>query len=108
MIFYVSFTNQSSQLPLIINASSWSSCLAYCEGTGNPLQSIQYLPNAVANNNVTGITNCYQVLVRNAQAEQVNHYVWETDFNSLTTWIESQQFSQVLTIQNSNKSYVVV
>ena len=107
MNFLVTLGAVSSQEQYVINAPSWSSCLAYCEGTQQPIFSIQLLPNSIINYNVSG-TNCFIVSGKNAQGVQENHYVWESNFESLSAWVELQGFQTVNTVQSSNKTYVVV
>jgi hypothetical protein len=95
-----------TQEQLVISAPSWSACLAYCEGTGKPIQNIQLISAQIINYNVEG-TNCYTVsALKNAITE--NHLVWESNFDTLNTWIESQGFSSVQLVITSNKAYVVV
>ncbi len=109
MNFLVTFNSPTQQQTIeVINASSWATCLAYCEGKGLDIFQIQQLPNAVIFDNVSGSTNCFQVVAKNSSNVLVNNYVWETDFDSLTTWIDLQGFQSIQSILLSNKSYVVV
>ena len=97
----------SSQQQVVISANTWSSALAYCEGTGLQINSIQLVNQATIHYNVPG-TNSYQVTALDSQGVQVNNIVWETDFDSLTAWMDSQGYQTIKTVQQSNKSYVVV
>ena len=109
MNFLVTFNSPTQQQTIeVVNASSWATCLAYCEGTGLDIFQIQQLPNAVIFHNVPGSTSCYQVVAKNASNVLINNYVWETDFDSLTAWIDLQGFQSVQSVQFSNKSYVIV
>lgn len=97
----------TSQTQYVISASSWSSCLAYCEGTGLQINTIQLINQATLHYNVPG-TNSYQITAVDSEGVTVNNIVWETDFDSLTTWVDSQGYQSVKTVQQSNKTYVVV
>ena len=107
MNFTISLGTGNLQEFSIVNASSWSNCLAYCEGTGLQINSIQFIPNSIIVHN-TETTNCFQVLAKSSEGTNTNYLVWENTFDDLTTWINSQSFQSVLSIQLSNKSYVVV
>lgn len=107
MNFLVQLNGESGQEQRVINASSWSTCLAYCEGTGLTILTIQSIPNAIVNYNVSGNT-CYNVSAINSEGGLESHYVWESNFADVSTWVESQGFQSVNIIQSSNKSYVVV
>ena len=107
MNFLAILGTPQSQQQFVISANSWSSCLAYCEGTGQEIISIQHLINGSFYPNVSG-TNCYQVAATNSSNQLINNWVWETSFDSLTTWIDAQGFLSVVSVQFSNKTYVVV
>jgi hypothetical protein len=104
---YMNFLATLSQQQYVISANTWSECLAYCEGTGLDITSIQLIPQAITHYNVAG-TNSYQVTALDSEGSQINNIVWETDFNSLSTWLDSQGYESIRTIQQSNKTYVVV
>ena len=106
MNFLVVFGTGTPQ-QYIVSANTWSSCLAYCEGTGKEIQSIGTLSKVTFFPNVSG-TNSYQVTCSNAQGDLKNLVVWETNVDSLLTWLDSQGYNSIKTIQQSDKSYVVV
>ncbi len=107
MNFLATIGTAQAPQQLVISASSWSSCLAYCEGTGEPIQNILQLQTFIINHNVSG-TNCYLVSAVKTLGSVENHYVWEDSFDSLNNWIELQGFLSVQQVQYSNKAYVVV
>ena len=89
MNFQVSFSNSPVVIKLI-NAPSWSSCLAYCEGTGLVLNNISlYNGEIVINDNTT--TNCYTVTLSSDTTNVYSFYqVFDENYNTLQTWINSQ------------------
>jgi|688.fasta_scaffold116152_7 hypothetical protein len=110
MNFLVTFTNSGTQINKLINANSWSSCLAYCEGTGFDINNIVKLSS-----NVSVILkdptseNCYNVnLKSNSSNTNSNNFVFANDFNSLETWLADQTDITVMYIQLTQKSYVTV
>ena len=106
MNFQASFSNSPTVIKLI-NAPSWSSCLAYCEGTGLVLNNISlYNGEIVINDNTT--TNCYLVTLLSETMVNTNHVVFDTDYNTLQTWINAQTGKTCIGIRLSEKSYVVV
>ena len=93
----------------IINASSWSTCLAYCEGTGIDISHIINLANieVVVNDETT--TNCFQVTLKSSTTQLQNSYmVFDTSYNTLQTWIGTQTNKIVTNITLQQKTYVVV
>ena len=106
MNFQASFSNSPTVIKLI-NAPSWSSCLAYCEETGLVLNSMgSFNDEIVINDNTT--TNCYLVTLLSETIVNTNHVVFDTDYNTLQTWINAQTGKTCIGIRLSEKSYVVV
>ena len=107
MNFQASLGTGSTQEQRIINASSWSTCLAYCEGTGLNITNIQLLPNVNIVQLSTETTDCYQGTIKvNGVATQ--YFVWANSFDSYNTWFESLTNPVLQNIQFSNKLYVTV
>jgi hypothetical protein len=97
----------STQEQRIINASSWSTCLAYCEGTGLGILSIQLLPTVSIVQQDSGTNNCYSGTIKvNGVTNQ--YFVWANDFASFSTWYETLTNPVLQNLQNSNKLYVTV
>ena len=106
MNFQASFSNSPTVIKLI-NAPSWSSCLAYCEETGLVLNSMgSFNDEIVINDNTT--TNCYLVTLLSETIVNTNHVVFDTNYNTLQTWINAQTGKTCIGIRLSEKSYVVV
>lgn len=107
MNFQVNLGIAVAQEQRVINASSWSTCLAYCEGTGLDISNIQLLsvPNIVIFN--TGTTNCYFTNIK-FEGLNVVYMVWANDFNSFLTWFDTLTDSELINVQNQNKLYVTV
>ena len=110
MNFQATLTNSGTQVNKIINANSWSSCLAYCEGTGFDINFIsQIASNITVVLNDASSQNCYTVTFKsNSSSTGFNYFVFDTDFNSLETWLAAQTDAIVVGIQLSQKSYVTV
>ena len=107
MNFQSSLGTGSTQEQRIINASSWSTCLAYCEGTGIEIISIQLLPTVNIVQLDSETTECYQGSIKvNGVANQ--YFVWANSFDSFNTWFESLTNPVLQNIQFSNKLYVTV
>ena len=107
MNFLASFSG-SPTVTKIINAPSWSSCLAYCEGTGLGVISISTYNGQIVINDDTS-SNCYNVtLLSDASRVNLNYLVFDTDYNTLQNWINAQTGKSVLGLSVSEKSYVVV
>ena len=103
-------TLSNSQVNKIINANSWSACLAYCEGTGLNINSIVQLPSSTSVILKDPTTeNCYNVFLKsNSSTTNSNNFVFANDFNSLETWLADQTDVYVVNIQLTQKSYVTV
>ena len=107
MNFLVNLSSGVTQEQRIVNASSWSTCLAYCEGTGLTIVSIQSLPSSNIVQLSTETTDCYQGTIKvNGVASQ--YFVWANSFDSFNTWFESLTNPVLQNIQFSNKLYVTV
>ena len=93
----------------IINASSWSTCLAYCEGTGVDISQIWYLANTEVVINDETTTNCFQITLKSTTTQLQNTYmVFDTSYDALQTWIATQTNKTVISINLQQKTYVVV
>jgi hypothetical protein len=107
MNFQATFSGSPSVIK-IINAPSWSSCLAYCEGTGLGIVGINIWGATIVINDETS-TNCFLVtLLSEGTRVTTNYMVFDTDYNILQTWINAQTGKTVMGITLSEKSYVVV
>jgi hypothetical protein len=91
----------------IINAPSWSTCLAYCEGAGKDIQSIQLIPTSIIVLHDLNTTNCYTTVIK--INEVITQYVvWVHNFESFTTWLNTLSNPIIQSITNQNKLYVTV
>jgi hypothetical protein len=107
MNFIASFSG-SPTVTKLINAPSWSSCLAYCEGTGLGIIGISS-SNAQIVVVDDATSNCYSVgLVSDTTKVLSTYQVFDTNYNTLQTWINAQTGKTVIGITLSEKSYVVV
>ena len=108
MNFHVSLGEPSSQEQRIINASSWSSCLEYCEGTNKNILSIHLAaPSLTTVIHNEGTDNCYQVNIKN-EGVTSQYFVWANDFEAFTTWVNTLTNPKIQSLQNTNKLYVIV
>jgi len=107
MNFQVLLGEGASQESNFIVAPSWSSCLAYCEGTGKSFNGIQSLPNTQVVLINSGTTNCYQV---NLSVNGVNtpYSVWSETYASFNNWLDSLTGAELISLQFTNKLYVTV
>ena len=107
MNFQVILGEGASQETRIVNASSWSTCLAYSEGTGLQINGIQYLPTVNIVIIDSGTTNCYQL---NLKIDGVlsNYMVWALHYATFNTWLDSQTNADLTNLQLLNKLYVTL
>jgi hypothetical protein len=112
MNFQVTFsagTGPVNSLLEIVNAPSWSTCLAFCEGTGRAITQIMSLENTEVVVNDAISTNCYQVNLKSTTTQLLKSYmVFDTSYDSLQTWIAAQTDFSVASINLQQKTYVVV
>lgn len=94
----------------LVNASSWSNCLSFMEGTGESILSINKLPDAtivVINDQQT--TNCFSVrLEDNNTQTQTQYFIFELNFENLKNWLSQQTGKSVVSIILNERIYVVV
>lgn len=107
MIFQSSLGEGYLQEQRIINASSWSACLNYCEGTELTIIAIQLLPFVNIVQLDTETTECYQGTIK-VNGVPTQYLVWANSFDSFNTWFETLTNPVLQNIQFSNKLYVTV
>jgi hypothetical protein len=110
MNFLTSSQNNSLQVQRIIDANSWSNCVAFLEGTGEPIIQINKLSDSttIVLNNPSS-TICYNVLLQDTGSKTIYSYiVFDESYANLQTWISAQTGKKVLSIQESEKNYVTV
>ena len=107
MNFQASLGTGSTQEQRIINASSWSTCLAYCEGTGLNISAIQLLPTVNIVQLDLETTDCYQGTIK-VDGVATQYFVWANSFDSFNTWFDTLTNPVLQNIQFSNKLYVTV
>ena len=107
MNFLTILSSGATQEQRIINASSWSTCLAYCEGVGLTITSIQSMPLANIVIHDSGTNNCYNAFII-VGGVGINYVVWANSFESFNTWFETLTDAVLQNLQFSNKLYVTV
>jgi hypothetical protein len=104
MIFIINYRDQSSTL---LSATTWSDASAYVEGTGKEISTINQ-PNygtLVLNSPLS--SNFYQLILKNnSTGVSTSYFVFEEDYQSLTTWIESQANTEVTQLVHQQRNYV--
>jgi hypothetical protein len=104
MIFIINYRDQSSTL---LSAATWSDASAYAEGTGKEISSINQPNYATLVLNSPLSNNCYQLTLKDNQtSSSANYYVFEEDFQSLNSWIESQTNKEVTQLFAQQRNYV--
>lgn len=108
---FISETNNNGvEITRLINASSWSTCFAYLEGTGESISQILKTPDSLTV--VVGdpnTTDCYQVNLKDTVTQQsFNYIVFESTYQNLQNWISQQTDKKVNSIIYSQKTYVNV
>lgn len=110
MYFLVQSQSISSNNYRILNATSWSNCLSYMEGTGETIQQINSIPDSTSVIvNSPSSTNCYNVRLKEVSTgEAFSYIIFQENYSDLQNWI-SQQIGKVPTqILLSEKTYVNV
>jgi hypothetical protein len=110
MNFLLTLTDSGAPVNQLINANSWSSCLAYCEGTGFDINNITLLSSniSVVINDATS-QNCFTIsFISKETNASSNYFVFDTDFETLQTWLNTQTDKTVRNIQTNKNSYVTV
>jgi hypothetical protein len=104
MIFIITYKDQSSTL---LSATTWSDAAAYAEGTDKDILSINQPSNMTLVLNSPQSNNCYQLTLKNkSTGSGINYFVFEQDYQSLNTWIESQANVEVSQLFQQQKNYV--
>jgi hypothetical protein len=107
MNFQVSLGEAASQEIRIVISNSWSTCLAYCEGVGSKLNSINEIDTVNMIIVDSGTTNCYSVNLKSGSVIS-NNMVWASSYSSFNTWLDNQVDVELTTLQFSNKLYVTL
>jgi hypothetical protein len=110
MNFQLTLTDSGVAVNQLLYANSWSSCLAYCEGTGFIINNILLLSSniSVVINDATS-QNCFNIFFISKETNIAsNYFVFDTDFETLQTWLNTQTDKTVRSIQTNKNSYVTV
>jgi hypothetical protein len=102
--------NGSTDVQRVINAPSWSSCIAYLEGAGETISQIIYLQsNTTVIINSPSSNNFYNIILEDdVTSAKFSYLILDDNFSNITTWISQQTGKSVVNIQQQTKSYVVV
>jgi hypothetical protein len=106
MIFIINYKDQSSTL---LSATTWSDAIAYAEGTGKAIGSINepYSPILILNSPLSD--NFYQLTLKNKTTGLGSlYFLFEENFQSLNSWIELQTNSEVTNISYLQRNYVSI
>ena len=107
MEFLVNYFSANTQEQRVVNTSSWSTCLAYCEGAGLELLSIQSMSQMNVVIHDSGTNNCYTAYIK-VGGVPINYMVWANSFESFNTWFETLTNPVLQNLLFSNKLYVTV
>ena len=107
MNFQVSLGVAPSQELRVVIANSWSTCLAYCEGVGSSINSINEIDSINMVIIDSGTTNCYQANLKSGSVTS-NSMVWASTYSSFNTWLDNQVDVELTTLQFTNKLYVTL
>lgn len=107
MHFLVNFNIPGGYQTRVISTDSWNSCVSYCQETGLDFRSITDISNSVISYNSPG-TNCYQLNAKDANGLNVSAFVWESNFDNLSKWVDLQNFQSINSLQLSNNSYIII
>ena len=107
MEFQVNYFNENTQEQRVVNASSWSACLAYCEVEELNLTTITSMSQVNVVIHDSGTSNCFTASLK-VGGVPINYMVWANDFDSFTTWFNTLTNPVLIYLQNSNKLYVTV
>jgi hypothetical protein len=110
MYFYVTSKVGLDTVSRLVNASSWSNCLSYMEGTGENLQSIgEVSPNITVVVNDPTSTSCYNVTLKDQTTEATSTFILvDNSYSSVQNWISQQTNKFPKMLQQQEKSYVTV
>lgn len=105
MLFNVIFSEPNEQL--LISGNSWSSCLAYCEGTGKNIGSISTTSNAVIVNNPSS-TICFVVTLKDDTNGEVSAFQIFDTYQNVINWVNTQVGKSLQTLNKQNKQFVAI
>ena len=109
MIFLASLSIDSIRADRAISAGTWSQCVTYCESISTDISGIQLLSDPILVLNHPESENSYFVgALSKTSGMWYNYIVWETDFDALYTWIQSQSSLNIQSISERNLAYVAL
>jgi hypothetical protein len=109
MLFNLTLKNVDGTIDsLIVDASSWSNCLSYAEGTGKEIQVISKLigDDFILNN--TSLSGYYQIILKGDTAPELSNTIIYDTFENSSTWAQNQSGKEVVSFQFQKKSYVAI
>jgi hypothetical protein len=110
MLFNLTFNNAGNDggNSFIVNASSWSNCLSYAEGTGKEIQGISKLINDNFILNDASLNGCFQVLLKDITTSEVSNTIIYDTLANVYTWTQNQSGKEVVSLQFQKKTYVAI
>ncbi len=110
MLFNLTFSNAGNDggNSFIVNASSWSNCLSYAEGTGNEIQGISKLISDNFILNDASLDGCYQIILKGVTTPEISNVVMYDTFDNVSTWAQNQSGKEVVSLQFQKKTYVAI
>lgn len=110
MYFYVTSKSGQDTVLRLINASTWSNCLSYMEGTGEDLQQIAIVsPNITVVVNNASSNTCYNITLKDQTTSATSSYILvDNSYTSVESWISQQTNKFPTVLQQQEKSYVTV
>jgi hypothetical protein len=104
MIFIINYKDQSSTL---LSATTWSDAATYVEGIGKDISSINQPTYATLVLNSPLSNNFYQLFVKNSiTGVNTVYFVFEENYQSLITWVESLGNSEITQLTQEERNYV--
>jgi len=104
MIFIIQYKDQSSTL---LSATTLSDVAAYVEGTGKEFYSINQPNYGTLVLNSPSSNYCFQIFLKNnTTGVSTSYFVFDENYQSLNTWIESQGNVELTNLQSIQRNYV--
>ena len=104
MIFIINYRDNTSTTA---SGDTWSEVVAYAEGTGKEILTITNSYSSELVLKQSGSSVCYQITMKdNTTNYTFNYQIFETNFESINSWILEQTNKGVLTINKSVRNYV--
>ena len=107
MLFSCSLQISGVNSNKLISGNTWSSCVAYLEGTGDVISSVN-IQNQIFIGNNTSSSESYNVNLKDDVTSMSSSYIIYDTYANVISWVNSQTGKSLQNLQYQNRPFVQI